>query len=131
MGRFSILIVFIIIAGILGCGGPQTSQQATPMTVPKFDPIIISGIDSVTSAPFTITTNEWVYEWSYIPDSSDMPVFSFFIYPRGETNLYTEVFMSTGETSGSSYSYAGKGEYYIKVFAANISHWEITIKPAP
>jgi len=45
--------------------------------------------------------------------------------------MYVEYMMSTGEeTSGSTYSYAGPGEYYVKVGAANLDSWEITISPA-
>ena len=108
-------------------GSFTLSQPAT------FEPITIIGAGDKTSPPFTVTTDEWIIEWSYIPDPEypEFAVFGWFVYPRGETALYVESGMAaTGETSGSTYSYAGPGEYYLTVTAANIKSWKVVIKPA-
>lgn len=112
--------------GIPDCCGPQSVSTVT------FTPITITGSGSEKSAPFTITTSEWIIDWEYEPEPEypDMAVVSFFIYPRGETAMYTEAIMPGSETSGSSYSYAGPGDYYVEVIAANVLSWEVVISPA-
>ena len=107
-----------------------TPLPAQPVT---FNPITITGVGDKTSAPFTVTTNEWIIDWSFIPDPDypDMSLFSLFVYPRGETTIYVESVLFADTTSGSTYSYAGPGEYYIKVSAANVQSWTVIIRPAP
>jgi len=118
---------------------PATSQPSSPpKTSAKpvtFQPIVLTGSASKTTPPFTVTTKEWIIEWSYTPNPEypEMALFGFFVYPRGETVFFVESVMASigGETSGSTYSYAGAGEYYIAVTVANVESWQITIKPAP
>ena len=104
-----------------------TAPAPTPTT---FEPIIITGSGDKTSSPFTVTTREWIIDWSYKTSQPDYAMFSFFVYPRGETALFVESVLFPSDTSGSTYSYAGAGGYYIKVLAANITSWTIIIRPA-
>lgn len=101
---------------------------AAPAT---FEPIVITGSGDKTSSPFTVTTKEWVIDWSYVPDPQypEFAVFGFSIYPRGETAIYVESVLFPEGTSGSTYSYAGAGEYYIKVSVANVKSWKVIISP--
>ena len=111
---------------------PTPSPSPTPTaTSPSqtFQPIVITGSGTKTSPPFKITTEEWIVNWSYTSDDPEFAVFSFFIFPRGELTIFVESVMFPEGTSGSTYSYAGPGEYYIKIAAANIKSWTITIKP--
>ncbi|TET42225.1 MAG: hypothetical protein E3J66_03940 [Dehalococcoidia bacterium] len=119
-----------------GCDDCQvenaTEEAQPPVTEPQtFERITITGAGDKTSAPFEVTTDEWIIEWSYTADDPEWAAFYFFVYPRGETVMYVEsVTAGEGETHGSTYSYAGPGEYYVAVLAANIEHWQITVKPA-
>jgi len=137
-----LLIILVILTGVMltACAAPPApSEVPTPPPPPAeetappatFEPIIITGSGDKTSPPFTVTTDEWVIDWSYAPDPEypDMAVFGFFIYPRGETAVYVESVLFPKGTSGSTYSYAGAGEYYIKVTAANVKSWEVVISP--
>jgi len=110
---------------------PEAEEPAPPPPPPSFEPIVITGSGDKTSPPFTVTTEEWVIDWSYTPDPEypEMAIFGFFVYPRGETALYVESVLFPEGTSGSTYSYAGTGEYYIKVTAGNVKSWEIIISP--
>ena len=108
---------------------PVATPTPTPTTA-TFQPVSLTGSGSKTTAPFTVTTAEWVIEWSYTSDDPEWASFAFFVYPRGETALYVESMMFSEDTSGSTYSYAGPGEYYVEVSAANIKRWEIVIRPA-
>jgi len=113
---------------------PETTEVAPPPpptpTQTSFEPIVLTGSGEKTTPPFTVTTTEWIIEWSYTSDNPEFAVFGFFVYPRGETVSFVESCLFPEGTSGSTYSYAGAGEYYVKVTAANIKSWTITIKPA-
>lgn len=109
---------------------PKTSAPASRPLPATFNPITLRGTDSETTPPFTVTTKEWIIDWSYSTDDPDFAIFSFFVYPRGETASYAESVLFPKVTSGTTYSYAGPGEYYIKTAAGNITQWEITIRPA-
>ena len=113
------------------CKAPEMAPGSVPST---FSPVLISGSGGMVSPPFMVTTDEWVIRWSYVPVRShfDFSAFGFFVYPRGETALYVETVFSDftdGATSGMTYSYAGPGEYYMKVLAANLESWVIVISP--
>jgi len=107
-------------------------KEATAPITATFEPIVITGSGDKTSPPFAVTTEEWVIDWSYVPDSEypEWAMFGFFVYPRGETVSFVEQGLFMDETEGSTYSYAGAGEYYIEVMAGNIKSWEIVISPA-
>ena len=110
----------------------QAEGVGKPPVGETFEPITITGAGDKTTPPFEVTTDEWIIEWSYTADEPEWALFWAFIYPRGETAIYVEdISPGSNQMSGSTYCYAGPGEYYIVVGAANIDHWEITISPAP
>jgi len=153
--RKPLLIILVILTGVMltACAAPaETPQEVSELedqialletqlsekeatapapTPSTFEPIVITGSGDKTSPPFTVTTEEWVIDWSYVPDSEypEMAMFGFFVYPRGETAVYVESVLFAEETSGLTYSYAGAGEYYIKVTAGNVKSWEVVISP--
>ena len=143
----TVVIFLSIIAGILllGIGScaiclsgnsksilpPETiAPKKSTSTTNTFNPITLKGTDSETTSPFTVTTKEWIIEWSYSTDDPEYAIFGFFIYPRGETERYAEAVLFPKVTNGTTYSYAGPGEYYIKTNVGNITQWEIIIRPA-
>ncbi len=126
-------LVLILILSFPACGGDEhvAEEAASPEPV-TFEPITVAGSGSKTSAPFDVTTEEWILEWAYVPESEylGLAIFTFFVYPRGETAVYVESMVYSEGTSGVTYCYAGPGEYYVKVTALNIKSWEIVISPA-
>jgi uncharacterized protein YceK len=156
---FAILLATVMILILAGCGtgatvtvttaGPTetvTSTQtmtaiaqtvtvtspATTVTITKlpasFIPITFTGSGDMTTPPFAVTTSEWIIDWSYTTDSN-YPGLYIYIYPRGETASFVTNINSGDISSGSSYCYAGAGEYYLKVSEANLQNWTITIRP--
>lgn len=103
----------------------ETETTSAPVT---FQPVYLSGSGDKTTAPFTVTTREWIIDWTLNTTDDDF-VFCLFCYPRGETVMYVESIGFPDAKSGSTYSYAGPGEYYIKVISS--CPWEVTIQPAP
>ena len=126
-----ISLIVLIATSLVACDSEAVypSTKESPAT---FEPIEISGSSDMTSPPFTVTTKEWIIDWSFVPDPEypEFATFLFFVYPRGETAMYVEAMLSTEVTSGSTYSYAGAGEYYVKVHAANVNSWKIVVSPA-
>jgi len=55
---------------------------------------------------------------------------SFFVYPEGETTIYTDSISTTIGFFGTddSISYAGAGTYYLDVISANLESWEIEVE---
>ena len=108
----------------------QKSNTQTPSNTASttFQPITLTGTSDETTPPFTVTTKEWTAAWTYQASNPTESMFSFFIYPRGETMMYTEAENNVSST-GSTYVYAGPGDFYILVQVANISSWTITIGP--
>lgn len=106
-------------------------SKTSPVKVaPTFVPIIITGSGDKTSPPFTVTTSEWIIDWSFSASEPGYAVFGFFVYPRGETAMYVESVLFPSTSSGTTYSYAGPGDYYVKISAGNINSWTITIRPS-
>lgn len=137
-----IVVLIIVVVAIIASGNGSPTDTGSPsengappengVTEPEtFSPITFIGASDKTTAPFEVTTIEWVIDWSYIPDPEypEYAVFGFYVYPRGETVMYVEAVLFPESTSGTTYSYAGIGEYYIAVGCANVQSWEITISP--
>jgi hypothetical protein len=117
---------------LVSCAPAVTEvEKAPPEETTTFESITITGIGGKTSQPFRVTTKEWIVNWSYVPypEYPELAVFQFFIYPRGEPVMFVELMLLPEDTSGSTHSYAGAGEYYIKVTANNVKSWEVLISP--
>ena len=82
---------------------------------------------SMTTETFYVPSDTWRVVWAY-NGPTDMGVFGFTVYPKGETVMYTEMLLDSGrENAGITYIYDGPGEFYIKVSAANLDAWGMTI----
>mgnify|MGYP000197391508 CR=1 FL=1 len=88
--------------------------------------ITFTGSAFKTTELFHIPSGTWRINWTY--KGGELAVFSFFVYPEGET-MYIETLMTMGSSkSDTTYIYKGPGNYYIKVLATNIKEWTITIE---
>jgi heme/copper-type cytochrome/quinol oxidase subunit 2 len=116
----AVLFSMVLLAGL--------AYAANWQTVTTFQ-----GSSDTTTNYFKIDATEWRIKWSYTPQAGitgDFAMFSFLVYPKGETKNYVELLMKTGknETSGTSYIHEGNKEYYIKIIAANIDGFTITVQ---
>jgi len=141
-----IMLAAMMIPILVGCGTGATitvtvtaptvtvTSPATTVTITKlpasFAPITFTGSGDMTTPPFAVTTSEWIIDWSYTTEDSNYSSLYIYIYPRGETSSYVTRIDSGEVTHGTSYCYAGPGEYYIEVLEANTQNWTITIRPA-
>jgi hypothetical protein len=78
--------------------------------------------DKITSV-FSISEDAR-FTWSTTYDDEYWALFTFFIYPQGETVFYEDWFDGL---SGSTYFYA-TGNFYLDVITANLNSWQVTVE---
>ncbi|MFC2050506.1 lamin tail domain-containing protein [Chloroflexota bacterium] len=90
---------------------------------------IFTGKESETTPPFHISGTEWRIFWTADAQSPEYAVFDIFVYPQGKEAVLTKlVSYSEGTSSDTVYIYEGGCDYYLKVIAANLSNWTITVE---
>jgi hypothetical protein len=107
-----------------------TTSSSTNNT--SFSTIRLSGNSDMNTAVFTVTSDAFLINWSYTPQPgmADDALFNYFLYPAGETVIYVNSVLFPTSTSGSTYCYAGAGQYYFSVACYAVTVWNITISPA-
>ena len=89
--------------------------------------ITFTGSTGKTTELFHIPSGTWRINWTYT--GGELAVFGFFVYPEGETVMYVETLTTMGPSqSDTTYIYEGPGNFYIKLSAANIEEWALTIE---
>jgi hypothetical protein len=77
----------LCVVGILAVLAIVMLPESTPMlpesTPSSFEPIILTGVGDTTTPPFSVTTNEWILDWSFDSTSPEYACFAFYMYPRG------------------------------------------------
>jgi hypothetical protein len=121
--------IFVIVFSLLALTGFAACSTESGKSSQTFNPVTFRGSDSTTTAPFTVTTKEWIVEWTYTPkdNAPGMYYFAIVIWERGKDKFV--VWQLPESTYGSTYCYAGAGDYYLEVGAVGIKEWQITIKP--
>jgi len=101
---------------------PTTPKPKTWHTVETF-----SGTGDRTTHWFSIKGDEWRVKYKFSSSSSSCP-FYVFIYPKGETKMYTAAWDCTGHCDDTTYIYSGKGEYYFNIITTSWGKWELTVE---
>jgi hypothetical protein len=110
----------------------QHTVTLTPTTeTTSFSPVTFTGSSDSNTALFT-APDSFLIEWSYSPQPGmeDIASFGYFLYPAGETVMYVDSMVFPSSASGSSYCYAGAGQYYFEVICNAVTNWTITVSPA-
>jgi hypothetical protein len=120
--KFIVAVLFFMVL-LTGLGYAANWQTVTTF----------QGSSDTTTNYFKIDATEWRIKWSYTPKAGiagDLACFSVFIYPKGETVNYVDFILKTGrnETSGTLYVHEGGKEYYLKIGAANVDGYTITVE---
>jgi hypothetical protein len=90
---------------------------------------IFAGKESETTSPFYISGTEWRIFWTAEAQSSEYAVFDVFVYPQDKEGVLTKRISYSGDTSSDTvYIYEGGCDYYLKVIAANLNNWTITVE---
>jgi len=120
-----IVVSLVLVALLVACITPTAGYAQEEWR----DVIGFTGKGDKTTAPFHISGAKWRINWTVTEAVAGMGVFGFFVYPEGETVMYVESIMhSDGSASDTTYIYKGKGSFYIKVGAANLSSWTIEVE---
>jgi len=99
-----------------------------PLTKGEWNAITtFTGSTSKTTELFHIPSGTWRINWTYTDGA--LAVFGFFVYPEGETVMYVESLSTMGPSqSDTTNIYEGPSNFYIKLSAANIDEWTLTIE---
>ncbi len=90
-----------------------------------------TGIQDSPTSTFVIRGSQFRVHWNYTADSqfADLAIFSFFVYPGGETSAAVANVDQRGtDKGGTEYVYSGPGAFYIRVIVANVASWSISIE---
>jgi hypothetical protein len=90
---------------------------------------IFTGRESETTPPFHISGTEWRVIWTADIQYPEYAVFDILVYPQDKPGMLTKrVSYSKGISGDTVYIYDGGCDYYLKVIAANLSNWTITVE---
>jgi heme/copper-type cytochrome/quinol oxidase subunit 2 len=117
--KLAILLAISIIAlASISAVYAQTYQEVTTIT----------GSNDQTTNYFNIPTKEARYQWSY-SSTSDYAAFYITLYKESNDIPINLLTTTTDQTSGTEYLHnLTPGNYYIKVGAANLNSYTITIE---
>ncbi|TET20934.1 hypothetical protein E3J74_01335 [Candidatus Bathyarchaeota archaeon] len=106
----------------------ELEQLVPPLTKGEWNTIItFTGSAYKTTELFHIPSETWRINWTYTGGS--LAIFGFFVYPEGETVLPVETLSATGSSkSDATYIYEGQDNFYVKLLAANIDPWTLTVQ---
>jgi len=128
------IAVIVLVAVLALWQTPSLTPKPQPQVSPQWHRVIVfegSGTTMKTTEAFYIPSDKWRIIWDYRahPNYPELTMFSFFVYPEGETARYTETVYKTGESKeDATYLYKGKGNYYLKIITANTPEWMIIVE---
>ena len=107
----------------------QTVDTYTPIDREGWQTIqTFTGQGNLTTASFQIQGIKWRFAWSADAINPSYASFSVFVYPNKTGSLpIRQISKSQGSGSETIYMNGGSRDYYIKVIAANIKNWTITV----
>jgi hypothetical protein len=129
----SIIVVIIL---PLACGGTSTDTGSKPTNASWHHVVTFSGTGSKTTSSCYIPGDKFRLTWTIDveADASQYGIggsFGVFVYPQYETAWYVDYFDAGNVMyfdTNTNYVYEGKGNYYLKVIAANLDSWEIEVE---
>ena len=84
--------------------------------------------ESETIIHFVVDGDEWIVDWSYVPDPEHIWHRLYLsIYSTEEASDFTYMIDSSGAASGSNYIYADAGFYGVDIVAIGLESWKIII----
>jgi hypothetical protein len=108
---------------------PSEPMPATPKPEAGWKTInTFTGSDDKSTEDFNVPASYWRVVYSVSAESEQWGLFSFFIYPSGETAMFVASGDLDGSGSETSYVRAEAGDFWIKVNAANLKSWTIEIQ---
>jgi len=88
-----------------------------------------TGQGNETTSPFHISGTEWRITWTADAEYPEYAVFDLFVYHEGAQGMFAKMISHSGDSAGdTTYIYEGGQDYYIKVVAANLRSWSITVE---
>jgi hypothetical protein len=102
----------------------EITSEAEWSTVQTF-----TGKESETTPSFHISGTEWRIIWTADVQYPEYAVFDILVYPQDKSGIVIKRISYSKDTSGGTiYIYEGGCDYYLRVIAANLSNWTITLE---
>jgi hypothetical protein len=87
------------------------------------------GKDDQTTAPFPISGTKWRIKWTVDAQDPEYAVFDILVFSKDNAAMLTQpVSYSKGMTGDTAYIDEGGHDYYLKIIAANLNNWNITVE---
>jgi len=91
-----------------------------------------TGKDGQTTPAFRISGSKWRLIWTVDVQNPQYAVFDILVYPQDNPTILTKrISYSKGMTGDTVYIDEGGRDYYLKVIAANLAKWVVTVEDYP
>ncbi|MDD5699967.1 MAG: hypothetical protein PHH00_02115 [Candidatus Nanoarchaeia archaeon] len=135
MKKGLIIAIIVLVVGALVLGSVLLfvpNPSSSPANKEWHDAGNFNGVETENTASFNIQGNQSKITYTLVPNQfPESSFFNLFIYPEGETSVYTDtIALGEGKASGtnsSTFSLA-PGDYYFKVIVANLDSWDIQVQ---
>jgi hypothetical protein len=88
-----------------------------------------TGEGNETTSPFHISGSEWRITWTADAEYPEYAVFDAFVYRLGTQSMVVRRLSRSDDSAGdTTYIYEGGQDYHIRVVAANLRSWTITVE---
>lgn len=126
-----VIIAFLVLV-IIGNIMPRDSNYSNneqPNTEKTWREVTtFSGKDTKDTPTFNIQGERFKLTYTVIPESGYPEYASFSVYAFEPGNDVYTSYASLDSGTDSTISYKGKGEYYLKIVAANLDGWSIKVE---
>ena len=104
------------------------TETVTATITPVATPATFTGNSDETTAPFSLDSQDWTVSWSYATSQPQYAALAVYVYPVGQKIPVVDI--PNAQSPGSTFSYAGPGQYYVQIISANLDSWTVTVTPA-
>lgn len=88
-----------------------------------------NGKSSRTAPPFHIYGTKWRIRWAIDTEDLKYAVFQLLVYATDKPGILTKRISHSGSTSSDTvYIYEDGGNYHLKIIAANVRNWTVTVE---
>lgn len=106
---------------------PPSFERVTPLAAPTFAPLVFEGSQDFYTPLFAVTSGRWRIEWTVKSFAPEHMLFALAVYPKGPPGEAVAATESRGQQAGTLEVESGPGEYYVRVFTANVESWMLEV----
>jgi hypothetical protein len=107
---------------------PPSFSGVPPQPVPATGALVFEGSTDAYTPLFSTSTPAWRIKWSVQSLAPEFLLFAAAVFSRGDQRTPVTAFEDMGKLQGEVDVTAPEGEYYIRVFTANVQRWKLEIQ---